>query len=162
MKGPEIVLATPARSTTYKGFRRFSYTLKNKVRSFNHALEGAGITPDTHPLAADLEAGDGSYARMLVDLGWNRANITCVDYRKTTTPLVQYCKWEYWDLEALDDALRRRLFLPKKVSALKEKFDLVIFESNKLEEERICNYLVRPEGYYYHHTWLYQKVTEPK
>lgn len=61
-------------------------------------LQHAGVSPSTHPLAADLCAGDGSWAKILVENGWIESNLTCIDRCKSSAPLVLAASWRYWDL----------------------------------------------------------------
>lgn len=159
----EIVRSNPDVSIVPQGARRWNYHKTTEVGTFYDALQKEGITTETHPLALDLATGDGTYARLLVDRGWNPANITCVDYSQSPTPLVRGCTWLYWDLVELYESLRRNATrFPREIANLRGSFDLVIFQGCYIPEGGICDFFVRPNGYYYHHSWLAQKQPESR
>jgi hypothetical protein len=144
---PEIVIANPRLNTD--SYRRWSYG--SDPEGFRSVLAIKGITPISHPKAVDLCAGDGSFARMLVENGWNEEDITCVDRFHTTTPLVSQSTWLYWDLRALASAVMQQLPIPTEVASYRHQFDVaVLMQGEKMdwgEEDIVCEYLVRPGGY---------------
>lgn len=157
MSNLEIIIPNPRKHFMGKEFRRFNYGDKREVQRFYDVLDKEGITPVTYPLVADLAAGDGSYAKMLMDRGWDLGGVTCIDFLCSPKPLITGCNWLYWNLEELDSALRQSAHLPQEITAHAESFDLVVFQGTHLIEERICDFLVKPGGYSYHHSWLYRK-----
>ena len=153
----EIVIAHPELNTTWEQYyRRFSYTDRDR-KEFRQNLSRAGISPITHPVAADLCAGDGTYAKMLVDNGWDARKITCIDVYQSPTPWLPDTSWKYWNLAQLHLALVEGRELPEEVKVLKGSFDLVVLQriSGLIEGKAIGKFLLRPEGYLYQRDWVY-------
>lgn len=118
------------------------------LRKIAKELRFRNITPHSHPLAADIFAGDGSMAYLLSQEGWNPSDITCFDRAKSRKPLVQGVNWRYWNLAALADALASNVTLPPEVEMYRGGFDLAM----SLQSERrdsgltVCSFLVKPGG----------------
>lgn len=54
-------------------------TDKLTLRNIAKGLRFKDITPYSHPIAADVFAGDGSMAYLIEQEGWNPSDITCFD-----------------------------------------------------------------------------------
>jgi len=73
---PEIIVTDPQINAMSRFCRRYSYSDSSmgktgeERRKFFKALDKGGVSPETHPLVAELAAGDGSYAKMLLERGW--------------------------------------------------------------------------------------------
>ncbi len=90
------------------------------------------VNPASHPTAIDLCAGDGSIARILVDLGWNPDDITCIDLHRSRNPLVTDVRWLHWDLEALLETINDSGPLPGVVEGYKGYFDIAILAQGNM------------------------------
>lgn len=160
----EIIVSSPQINTMSRLWRRYSYSdssmgvMGKSRREFYKALKDGNLNPETSPLVAELAAGDGSYAGMLVQRGWPETNITCFDIHESPEPLVPNANWRYWDLAELSEALASSRPLPEGVEALRGRFDLAVSEhprsfdpkQKKFESDSILQFFVRPGGYYYH------------
>lgn len=146
---PEIIIRNPILNPD-ELFRSYSYDTK-EIREGMSEFLARKITKESHPKAIDLCAGDGSYARILVDNGWKGQNMTCVDRFRTRTPLVKDAVWRYWDLEQMAHELQLRQPMPEEITLLKGSFDIAFFWFSRFikKEDRllVCRYLVRPDGY---------------
>ena len=146
---PEIIIGHPGLNRD--NFRSYSYDNQNDPEGFRGLLELNRVTPSTHPRAIDLCAGDGSFARMLVDNGWQEEDMTCVDIARTETPLVPKATWLFWDVEALSLAILKYTEIPPEIAVYKHRFDIAILMQGEgfydEKENAVCKYLVRPNGY---------------
>ena len=113
------------------------------------------ISPERFPLAVDLFAGDGSWAKRLVDNGWAPANITCVDIARTETPLVDGVNWLYLDLAALAHVANRG-HLHGQVGQLRGRFDLAFSSFGAISTygaedtaDILCGFFIRRGGIAY-------------
>lgn len=122
---------------------------ESAISFLDDRLKRRGVGSDTHPVVADLCAGSGAIAGLLLKRGWQPNSITCVDRRKILYEIAPGIKWLYWDLEALGQSLRLAEPIPDQLQDYKQSFDLVTLFNGYLGseiEELICNYLVRPSG----------------
>lgn len=149
----EILITEPRPNRDYRSSYSFNDPFAHEV--VRDCFPDWGITPQTHPRAADICAGDGSWARLLVDNGWKPEDILCVDRCRSLGPLVEGVKWEYWDVDALRDRLLTARFhlegpteIPEGVAVHQGKFDLVIvlLGAERRAANEVANYLVRPGG----------------
>ena len=144
----EIVIPSPRINND--NLRGYSYHDGIARYALPEALNKGGINPTSHPNAVDLCAGGGSWARLLVDNGWEESNLTCIDRLKSLTPLVPRAKWLYWDLEKLSMALLLGEPLPAEVVSLRYKLDMVFCFYSPLrmtEEQTVCEFLIRHGGH---------------
>ncbi|MDO8619386.1 MAG: hypothetical protein Q7R49_05605 [Candidatus Daviesbacteria bacterium] len=150
----DIIIDNPRINTDER--RGFSYSRdKSGIKLLSLALESKDITPSSHPTAADLCAGDGSWARMLLDHGWDESNLTCIDSAKSPTPLVPGANWLYWDLEALSTRLFLKKSLPEEILSKQHTFDIVFTlytPLTRISEETMGIFLIRPGGYIFNHS----------
>lgn len=113
-------------------------------------LRTARILPTDYPVVADVCAGDGGWARILTDHGWESGNITCIDWYRTETPLVTGVNWQYWDVDQLAWEILSGRPLPVAIMSYKNRFDLVFLVNGILTSRRhinaVCGFLVRPGG----------------
>lgn len=98
----EIVIPKPEYSQYPQSLRRYSADRPGDLWHKTYFLRRHKVTPQTHPLAADLFAGDGSMAWHLCNLGWRRENITCFDKVVTPTPFSGGCELEILGFRTFD------------------------------------------------------------
>ncbi len=77
-------------------------------------------------VVADVCAGDGSVAKLLVDYGWDARKIICIDRYRSPSPLVGGVTWEYWNVDQLGLALLAEKEIPSCIERYREFFDLVV------------------------------------
>ena len=112
-----------------------------------------GITPETHPKAVDLYAGDGSLAKILVKNGWQEENMTCIDMSRSHSPLVRKANWLFWNLDSLDEALQSGVKIPTEVSQTSGQFDISLIYATPMSKEgleTIGNFFTKRGGYIVH------------
>jgi len=124
-------------------------------RRLSKVITEGTISPERFPLAVDLFAGDGSWARRLIDRGWAAENITCIDIAKTETPLVDGVNWLYLDLAVLARVTDRG-HLYGQVDQLRGRFDLAFMSYGALSAYRalgtadnLCGFFIRKGGIAY-------------
>lgn len=116
-------------------------------------VKSGKVTAEKFPRAVDLFAGDGSWARRLIDNGWKPENITCIDIYVSPTPLVEGVNWRHMNLVALYEALKKRAILPTEVESLRGGWDLttmsygsVLYGGDQYSDKRISRFFTRPKG----------------
>src|SRR3989304_3825264 len=118
----EIVIADPSFNSDPQSDWSFRYPADSSAMFKEFQLRRK-ITPNTHPLACDLFAGQGGVTAILLEQGWLPNNITCIDIGKPENHTVLYGdwastqkavirKWKHWDLAALATALFKKQPLP--------------------------------------------------
>ena len=150
---PEIIITNPLLNRDVLRAHSYDTGITGMRETFPLLLSRQGVTPVTYPRAIDLCAGDGSFARILVDNGWDETNMACVDMFCTSTPLVPRAKWLYWDLESLYSAIVLDKPIPAEVLEYQHQFDIAILWNGGLfgrAVDIVCEYLVRSEGYIVH------------
>jgi len=146
----EIIIKSPKISDydpKYRDYSHWSGELSHLDRMFTYG----NITPENHPQACDLFAGDGVIGNWLENRGWQSQNIACFDIAVSPTPLTgKKIKWFYWDLYELSCTLYSRGSFPQEVSLHKNIYDLVFsFSGGEVSEpanDRIVNYFLKPGG----------------
>ena len=152
----EILISHPEVNQDFQ--RNYSYRDGWARDMMPVVLRELGISPASHPNAIELFAGDGSWARMLVDNGWNEESLTCIDMRKSPTPLVPKADWLYWDLSQLARALLEHSDLPPEAASLQGKFNLVYSfygDQSMAAEDALGSFFVSPGGI------VFNQCTEP-
>ena len=117
---------------------------------FPKAFSRYHVTPATHPRVVDLFTGDGSIAKMIMNMGWQPDNITCIDQCISPTPVVQGVHWEYMYLHSLAHALKYHLAIPSKVEHYRHAFDVVMEWLGYGDPKDIAilyKFFARPGGY---------------
>ncbi len=111
-------------------------------------LRKHNLSPNTHPRVVDLCAGEGSWAKILIERGWDPNHIVCIDRRRPENPPPEGVKWEYWDLRALATSLRNRTPLPKEVAVYRRSFDLAVmtYGLGSREGRPLFKFFVKPQG----------------
>jgi len=147
----EIELPHPGINTDKD--RRFTYLNKDGIWSeIGKYFDGLGIFAYNYPLAADVCAGDGSVAALLVGRGSSPKDIYCFDKARTLSPLVKRVNWRYWNLYNLGVAIRGGEQLPRNIEKLKGFFDFVAMAQSFGVYEyahEVCGFLVRAGGIVY-------------
>lgn len=144
----EIVIPHPKENTDV--FRSYSHGNPEIIREISQLFKHFNVTPATHPRVIDLCSGDGSIARMVIDMGWQSKNMTCVDLYISPTPLVHGVTWEYMNLETLAFALKWEIPLPNQIQKLHHAFDVVTEMQGYVYPQDITlvsNFFARPQGY---------------
>lgn len=126
---PEIEIKEPKVNPEERKYTSFTYIVgggENRIE-IPEMLTGMKVSPYSHPNAIDLFAGDGSGARILVDLGWKVRNILCVDLYIPRFPLVNDVEWKFWDLLSLSQSIRYgKPEIPASVLRFRGQFDIVL------------------------------------
>ncbi len=131
--------------------KRFSLDFGSEgtlIPTLLRTISQEGITPETHPKAADVCAGVGSIAKIISELGWR--DVTCFDRERVPEP--EWPTWRYLDLASLGRAIIADTPLPEQVERLRYSFDLVLAVQSELSSRYlpvVCDFLTRAGGYCY-------------
>lgn len=117
-------------------------------------LDSRHATPQSHPHALELFAGDGPIAGMLHEWGWQ--DITCADLYLPKKPLApKGSTWIFLDLAEVIERLNHGGDL-NEINFLKNEFDIVTatFPRNKHDAvsfdrddlKELTNFFSRPDG----------------
>ncbi|MFC1790734.1 hypothetical protein ACFLZP_04610 [Patescibacteria group bacterium] len=113
------------------------------------------ITPQSHPRAVELFAGDAPHAAIMTRLGWRARDIVCIDYRRSRDPLVRGVQWRYYDLHHLSLALMVDGEIPGSILSLRQQGDVVIainqWWRSKETLDQLVNFFCRRGGLAYTH-----------
>jgi hypothetical protein len=121
MRNERIVISDPPPSRTPETHRNaFNYY---RWEELLQDWLGETITPQSHPRALELFAGDGPIAEYLYKQGWR--NITCIDFEKSDTHFeASGVAWKYVDLEELLVSINMHE-IPHEIDSLEHSFDIV-------------------------------------
>ena len=127
----------------------WSHNNERNAKYLDSKLSEGGVTPSTHPIVVDLCAGAGSIAELLIERGWQPANITCVDQVRASGNLAPEANWYFWNIKALGEAIILRQSIPEEIQIFRQSFDLITLFGGflgKVYEEAVCSYLIKPSG----------------
>lgn len=146
---PEIIIQDPLINTDPLKDHAYRAMGRYEIKQLMGVWDRCGISPEICPVVADVCAGDGGWARILTDNGWRPENITCIDRKRTETPLVAGVNWEYWDVEELGTEILLGRPLPDAVKLYENRFDLVLLVNGGISRhcsDAVGRFLVCPGG----------------